>query len=308
MASSMRGQAPAHLGVAFVFRRETAQVRNSGRGAASRTITALAAAAGLAAMAAMAVATHASAAQEIKLENSSMDTTYKAYVNGEYVYSNGVTFTVQDYNNPGHAGATSGPQYDLFGFCVDIYHNITLGGLSLVYQTNESLTVTNPLPTNFGPTAPTNVVSPTQLTALTNLIDTGWLLHQNETAGNYNLTELELAAIQAAIWKVENPTATVVVDPGQASDKAGGTKTYNQLFTDYSNGVFDNAGGNLADGNDRFYTIVEVNPYDGHQSFGIGWPLPGVPEPTTWAMMLTGFFGMGSVLRRQRKVRGAVAA
>ncbi|MGZ6016329.1 MAG: PEPxxWA-CTERM sorting domain-containing protein, partial [Phenylobacterium sp.] len=26
----------------------------------------------------------------------------------------------------------------------------------------------------------------------------------------------------------------------------------------------------------------------------------GVPEPATWAMMLTGFFGLGSMLRRRR--------
>ncbi|WP_414695691.1 PEPxxWA-CTERM sorting domain-containing protein [Phenylobacterium sp.] len=25
-----------------------------------------------------------------------------------------------------------------------------------------------------------------------------------------------------------------------------------------------------------------------------------VPEPATWAIMLTGFFGLGAVLRRQR--------
>lgn len=30
-------------------------------------------------------------------------------------------------------------------------------------------------------------------------------------------------------------------------------------------------------------------------------PPPGVPEPATWAMMLMGFFGLGSVVRRQRK-------
>ena len=287
-----------------MFKIETAQGRNS-KAARSRALLGLAAAASLSVMA---VAGHASAAQEIKLENASMDTTYKAYVNGEHVISNGVTFTVQDYNDPGHTNATSGPTYDLFGFCVDIYHNITLGNLNLIYQNNESLTVTDPLPTNFGPTAPANVVSPTQLTALDKLIDTGWLLHQGETAGNQAVTELELAAIQAAIWKVENPTANITIDSSQANLKAGGTKTYSQLFNDYSNGIFDNPGGNLADANDRFYTIVQVSPYDGHQAFAIGWPLPGVPEPTTWAMMLTGFFGMGSVLRRQRKTAVAVAA
>ena len=259
-------------------------------------------------VAALAFASQASAAQELKLESSAMDTTYTAYVNGEHVYSNGVTFTAQDFNDPGHANAVSGPTYDLFGFCVDIYHNMTLGNLSLVYQNNESLTVTDPLPTNFGPTAPANVVTPTQLTALTNLIDTGYILHEDETTANHAVTELELAAIQAAIWRVENPTATVTIDSSQANLTAGGTHTYRQLFNDYSHGVFDNAGGDLADANDRFYTIVEVSPYDGTQSFAIGWPLPGVPEPTTWALMLTGFFGMGSMLRRQRKTPVRVVA
>jgi hypothetical protein len=28
---------------------------------------------------------------------------------------------------------------------------------------------------------------------------------------------------------------------------------------------------------------------------------PGIPEPATWAMMLVGFFGMGSILRMQRR-------
>jgi hypothetical protein len=28
---------------------------------------------------------------------------------------------------------------------------------------------------------------------------------------------------------------------------------------------------------------------------------PGIPEPATWAMMLLGFFGMGSVVRRRRR-------
>lgn len=35
-------------------------------------------------------------------------------------------------------------------------------------------------------------------------------------------------------------------------------------------------------------------------------PTLGVPEPATWAMMLTGFFGLGAVVRGQRKT--AVAA
>jgi hypothetical protein len=30
-----------------------------------------------------------------------------------------------------------------------------------------------------------------------------------------------------------------------------------------------------------------------------------VPEPTTWAMMLTGFFGLGTTLRRRRAALAA---
>jgi hypothetical protein len=33
-----------------------------------------------------------------------------------------------------------------------------------------------------------------------------------------------------------------------------------------------------------------------------------VPEPASWALMLTGFFGMGAVLRRHRQVAGSAAA
>jgi hypothetical protein len=32
----------------------------------------------------------------------------------------------------------------------------------------------------------------------------------------------------------------------------------------------------------------------------------GVPEPATWAMMITGFAGMGAMIRRRRSI-GAIA-
>jgi len=39
-----------------------------------------------------------------------------------------------------------------------------------------------------------------------------------------------------------------------------------------------------------------------------GIPVGVVPEPTTWAMMLAGFFGMGAILRSQRRRRLAAIA
>nr|MEA2798426.1 hypothetical protein [Phenylobacterium sp.] len=41
---------------------------------------------------------------------------------------------------------------------------------------------------------------------------------------------------------------------------------------------------------------------------GSGVPVPGgVPEPATWALMLTGFFGAGAALRRRQKLTAATA-
>jgi hypothetical protein len=50
-------------------------------------------------------------------------------------------------------------------------------------------------------------------------------------------------------------------------------------------------------GNGELYTYGAGLPaFDAAGTLSVG----GVPEPATWAMMLTGFFGLGSVLRRRR--------
>ena len=46
-------------------------------------------------------------------------------------------------------------------------------------------------------------------------------------------------------------------------------------------------------------TSVAGTPTTGH---GVG-AVAGIPEPSTWAMMLVGFFGLGIALRRQRMAR-----
>ena len=35
----------------------------------------------------------------------------------------------------------------------------------------------------------------------------------------------------------------------------------------------------------------------------LNFPEPGIPEPSSWAMMLIGFFGIGGVIRRARRRR-----
>jgi hypothetical protein len=261
-----------------VFNNETKQA------ARGRALKALAAAASLAVMA---IATHASA-ETFTLVSDSMNTTYTAHVwdngNNEDAYDNGVTFQVSGYNVP--------PTSSLFGFCIDIYHNIGLGGLNLLYSSNQD--TGGGLVPNSGTT-----LNGAQIIAITDLVDTGFKLH--EQTPNDADTIMRLAAIQAAIWAVEVPftlvnnveTPTVTLDNPNATVTPGGT-TIGQYFTDYTTGAYDH----LEGPNDKVFTISNGD----NQSFAIGWPIAGgVPEPASWAMMLTGFFGMGAVLRNRRK-------
>jgi hypothetical protein len=209
----------------------------------------------------------------------------------EGAYSNGVLFQVAN-----DGGVTS-----LYGFCIDVFHNMYLGPLNspngYAYQSNQ--------PTGGGLLAnsPQAPIVGTQATLISDLVDTGYNLFYGEAAGWYNNSandeaEERLAAIQAAIWYTEDHS---YVHPDQFT---GSFATY---FNEYIGtpgtanvpGVgYDNTRGV----NDKVYTIYNT----ANQSFAIGWPID-VPEPTTWALMLTGFLGMGTMLRRQRKAAAATA-
>jgi hypothetical protein len=241
---------------------------------------------GLAAAASLGVlvfASHASA-EPFTLVSANMDTTYTATIRGfGDAYDNAVTFQVSGYNVP--------PTTELYGFCIDIYHDMYLGGLGYPYTSNQD--TGGGLVPNSGTT-----LDFAQTTAISNLVDTGWILHQ-QNPGDAD-TNMKEAAIQAAIWAIEVPLTgghpTVTLDnPG--ATVAGDPNTIEYYFEHYSSGNYHS----LADANDKVFTISD-GP---HQSFAVGWPIPGVPEPTTWAMMLTGFFGMGSVLRNRRKLATA---
>ncbi|MDB5424824.1 MAG: hypothetical protein JWQ29_2240 [Phenylobacterium sp.] len=53
------------------------------------------------------------------------------------------------------------------------------------------------------------------------------------------------------------------------------------------------------------YVMAGMSQGEGAQSATIGFSFANVPEPTTWAMMLTGFFGLGTTLRRRRAALAA---
>ncbi|MGZ3371658.1 MAG: PEPxxWA-CTERM sorting domain-containing protein, partial [Caulobacteraceae bacterium] len=111
--------------------------------------------------------------------------------------------------------------------------------------------------------------------------------------------EMQIAAIQAAIWQVEVPTIHVQVI--NANLNAADFTKYQNYFNLYMSPNYTT----YEDANDRVFTITSLSD-PSHQNFAIGWPVQGVPEPATWAMMLVGFGGLGAMLR-QRKARAAAA-
>ena len=63
--------------------------------------------------------------------------------------------------------------------------------------------------------------------------------------------------------------------------------------------LLTNRGGSI-DALDTFSTNFTPDAGVNVADLASGRSILGVPEPATWAMMLTGFFGLGSVLRRRR--------
>jgi len=253
----------------------------------------------MASVAALGLAAPSPASADINftLVSASMNQTYRANIAGVgQAVSNGITFQVAGY--PGRT--------EVFAFCIDIFHHISLGPLGYTYVSNEDtgggFVVNNG--TTLVDAGGANPLDPlNQVSAIINLVDTGHLLH--EATPNDAVTVLKLAAIQAAIWSIASPGNAVTLVNGGAT--AGGGTTYQQYFDDYRTGNYTS----LADANDQIFTIrdfvVDGPNSRSHQTFAVGWPIHGVPEPETWALMLVGFGGAGAMVRANRR-RQAVAA
>ena len=126
----------------------------------------------------MAFATQASA-ETFTLVSASMNTSYTATIAGfGDAYDNGVTFQVSGYNIP--------PTTSLFGFCIDIYHDMYLGNLGYTFTSNQDtggglVTNSGTTLTNHGGANPLDPLN--QISAVTNLVETGWILHAQDPNG-----------------------------------------------------------------------------------------------------------------------------
>jgi len=183
-----------------------------------------------------------------------------------------------------------GPQFfDIVAFCVDIYHNITLGN----YTPDKVYTDANALKYDSNPGGQANHFSgpsgysAADLTKIGTLATYGTFVAKDNSlaAGTKND---RLAAVQGAIWQVSSGRNVTGAGLDVLIDNLSGN-SYQTFFVDNNYGTIGSS-----------FTLITPTVYpavSGNQSFVIA-----VPEPATWAMMIMGFAGLGVMLRRQRSL------
>ncbi len=175
-------------------------------------------------------------------------------------YSAAVRFTA----NFGSAAAS--PSFDFIGFCVDLFHPITV---AIDGQT--------PLSLNYHTAALTDdrngtLLSAAQLQQIGGLATLGFQI----AAGSATDRSARLAAIQQAIWTVEYPTLSFVAAGPYASQQAFADMYVVQAPT--LSGV-----------------ATALYADDGSTQ---GFVVSGVPEPASWTLLVAGFALVGVAARR----------
>ena len=183
------------------------------------------------------------------------------------------------YSTPIQLTTTGGSSF--WVFCVDIFHNITIPSGPITYGTQTLNTDNNP--------AINNVAA---------LVHTGYALSANQSeqiqflanlgvglAGTPVTNAETVAEIQAAIWEIEYKGSIVATNGDDFTTNVNGFITTAQFATQ--------GGGPLA---------TEIHSLDLTQSFVGTDPslTTGIPEPSTWAMMILGFCGVGFMAYRRK--------
>jgi hypothetical protein len=195
--------------------------------------------------------------------------------------------------------------FNFLGFCVDVFDEISVGinspaTLNLAYH--DGALVDNGEHTVAQQAAFVSL-STTQKTQISALVNFGTNLWNADSVtdpshlGMSNTLINQLGAIQGAIWKIENPTFTIVGNTSPYGG-AGNATAVTNLINTYSSVPFLNT---LSTGHIDVVFSDSTNPV--HQAFAFA---TNVPEPSTWAMMIAGFGGIGAMLRR-RRTQAAVA-
>jgi hypothetical protein len=263
-------------------------------------------AAGIAAAALISTATPASATS-VFIDKAEMYNPATAYITGFagsnypqiYVYDGPVLFTA----NVGTSAGT--PTYTFLGFCVDIFDDINVGINSpmtenLQYHTGNL--VDNGA--HGAAYSPVDLVTftPTQIGNISKLVNYGTQLWNADalTDPTHNISQTlinQLAGVQGAIWKLENPNFTVTGAP--PINGFGNQATVTANINTYSGAAF------LSTLNTGTMSVVFDSNLPAHQAFAFA---TTVPEPDAWALMILGFGGIGAAMRRRRNTTAAATA
>jgi PEP-CTERM motif len=165
-------------------------------------------------------------------------------------------------------------------FCIDLFHDINAGSQSppLPYTTGTIVADSSSNPAGTGGN-PLNPPVPGQIQTLANL---GYWDYVHG-AGNADI----YAGLQGAIWDIEYNTN------GNSLTVTGSPAVNALIASDIAYAVAHPAA----------YSVSLFPGADG-QAFGSGQGFsPGVPEPSTWAMMLLGLAGLGFAGYRNVKAK-----
>jgi hypothetical protein len=185
------------------------------------------------------------------------------------------------------SGLQTGAVQSLFGFCIDIYHEIGVPFSGLSYQFQVVADDNGAVQSGSG-----DALSATQVREIGYLTQQGYNLYVSA-----NPTDLDgqLAGVQDAIWKIEYPGSAFSFTPQQSDSAAYATSWYDAA-TKPAN--YETFGGVL-------YEVASTGGgASSTQSFAVSsTPLGGpggstqVPEPGVWTLMLLGVGALGAAFR-----------
>jgi hypothetical protein len=174
-----------------------------------------------------------------------------------------------------------GPNVTIFTLCMDLFHDINAGAQTIIYNIG-AITGNNANSQGGAPLASASIFNMSGLARL------AYQLYSSNDPDWVNKTY----AIQGAIWADEYST------PGHPFSVSFNDPTVEGYFNTYSSMTFGppplpGLHSTDAQGLINVQSLIPTN-------------LP-VPEPSTWAMMLVGFGGLGAAMRGRRKPAAAAA-